>query len=1457
MRTVLFATVFLAIIIMCAGAAAVASPTPVSPEEAQAWIRYLVPLPKFIDISYKTEVDTASIAIYPPGGSDVVVGQACKELRVTLGLAENAPNPPSPAFTITLVLGGPEADSLATLNNSEQASKVVIEPGNNGLRLIALQPRGLYYAVKSLQQLIAPYVVGTTARMPLFEMQDWPDMMDRGLWGCDHFVWLRWMADRKMNIGEQISARSVTSDRVGHSSLKDGREPMVTEGPYYGLAPVPVTLHLEQVSGSGLFTYYPEVIGVGGQYGCICYSNGAFTHVLADWICDLASLPFVEGVDVWMAENLHGSGGCHCTQCSLVNRNVLEAQTIVAAWNEAKTRLGRPDLKLWILTSEETYSSNSAVFAAIPSDVRVWYYESLRTYNNGKISIISNAVANLAASGRYAGVCPSLCNVGNTQPFQSADFINYRMTDFVNKGLSGLLGYATPPPLVDFVGYNVEAAAEWSWNSTGRSLHEFAASYAVRKGYSEPETFAQWADLIGKVEFDLYGSEWPSCEGKFWPGYVADLLQDGNLPNLGSGSDTARGPWAEFKSAQQLDDDCARAQQALALAKRMGNDEYYYETVYCDGLVTALRALYKLKSLVVNGTVSSGNRETARYYFGVYIVSIQQAIDAVQNWCMEVNDESGSVGGIVGKLQGCIYGDGGANPGMLAVANSCNCTPTLIYTGEPATSIVEAKNRGAGAMVKLYGSLVSGGYSNSYCIQERNRSAGIKVRTTSAVTTSAPVCVSGYVENVNGELGIYSDLVQSAGSVESVKPLGMSLRNLGGGAFGAQAAPKEYRMVNQGGTPVETLLPCQGLNTMGLYVRVAGLVTAVASGYIYIDDGSGCDDGSGIPGVRVVYANSAWGKPAAGEYVTVNGMSSSYYERGSTWRALYLAKSTDVVINPVPAEIILDENDAALAGTWTYATAADAYQGDYDHTATAATESATARWTPNFSRAGAYDVYVMYSAGADRPAAATYTVAYDGGTQTYAVNQTTGGGAWQLLGRKSFVVGTAGYVQLTNASAVTGKTVVADAVRFVRASGGTPPSIATQPANRNVCSGSSATFGVVATGSDPIGYQWRKGTANITDGGHYSGAATAVLTVSTCDSSDASSNLNCVVSNLYGTVVSSNVSLTVADPSALPSALAATGVGAQTITWNWNAVTGATSYRLWTAASGGTQIGGSLSTNSYAESDLNPGTSYTRYVEAITPCGTTSPRVQLGPTSTTARWCIQNGGFESGFTNGVGNYWTKGTDDGTHTYAQDTSIKHGGTSSQKLVDPMGAEAFTAWVYQKINVQPGRNYTYGAWNLRQTANGCVVKLGVNQTGGLTPDFTTETMGGGSTGWVLKSTNLTAGATGVVTVMFCAGYNKNTTAYIDDVFVLPQAPSSSGGAATISQGGSATITASGGFGGVSSELHWYTGANGTGTHVGTGTSLVVSPTATTTYYPRWEPAGSSCPSTDGPSVTVTVI
>src|SRR5439155_22774203 len=58
-----------------------------------------------------------------------------------------------------------------------------------------------------------------------------------------------------------------------------------------------------------------------------------------------------------------------------------------------------------------------------------------------------------------------------------------------------------------------------------------------------------------------------------------------------------------------------------------------------------------------------------------------------------------------------------------------------------------------------------------------------------------------------------------------------------------------------------------------------------------------------------------------------------------------------------------------------------------------------------------------------------------------------------------------------------------------------PPVILTQPASRTAIAASTVTFSVVATGSDPPGYQWRKNGAILADGGNISGARTATLTL--------------------------------------------------------------------------------------------------------------------------------------------------------------------------------------------------------------------------------------------------------------------------------------------------------------------------------------------------------------------------
>ncbi|MBU6412493.1 MAG: immunoglobulin domain-containing protein [Planctomycetes bacterium] len=85
--------------------------------------------------------------------------------------------------------------------------------------------------------------------------------------------------------------------------------------------------------------------------------------------------------------------------------------------------------------------------------------------------------------------------------------------------------------------------------------------------------------------------------------------------------------------------------------------------------------------------------------------------------------------------------------------------------------------------------------------------------------------------------------------------------------------------------------------------------------------------------------------------------------------------------------------------------------------------------------------------------------------------------------------------------------------------------ITTQPADASACSGGSVSFTVAATGATPLAYQWRFNSANIADGGSYSGTDTATLTVSPVNSGVVGS-YDCIITNICNTVTTSAANLT-------------------------------------------------------------------------------------------------------------------------------------------------------------------------------------------------------------------------------------------------------------------------------------------------------------------------------------------
>jgi hypothetical protein len=206
--------------------------------------------------------------------------------------------------------------------------------------------------------------------------------------------------------------------------------------------------------------------------------------------------------------------------------------------------------------------------------------------------MIDPRLENFARSGRWLGVYPQLTNSWRTVfPFSGPQFVLARMNEFADKGLRCFIGYATPNNR--YYEFNVTAAAEWGWNSRGRTPRQFAEAYAVSRRLPSPADFAEWADTLGLVGWKLAGSRSVEklvfgagglgfAEGRIVPG---GLLE--NLRTMDFGGEFL----SEFDSRADFEDGRARVRKAMGLARKIGDPAVLYETQSVEGVLDLLAAL--------------------------------------------------------------------------------------------------------------------------------------------------------------------------------------------------------------------------------------------------------------------------------------------------------------------------------------------------------------------------------------------------------------------------------------------------------------------------------------------------------------------------------------------------------------------------------------------------------------------------------------------------------------------------------------------------------------------------------------------------------------------------------------------------------------------------------------------------------------------------------------------------
>ncbi len=183
-------------------------------------------------------------------------------------------------------------------------------------------------------------------------------------------------------------------------------------------------------------------------------------------------------------------------------------------------------------------------------------------------------------------------------------------------------------------------------------------------------------------------------------------------------------------------------------------------------------------------------------------------------------------------------------------------------------------------------------------------------------------------------------------------------------------------------------------------------------------------------------------------------------------------------------------------------------------TATSASVTLTVNVTPSITTPPASVTVVA-------PASATFTVVA-AGTAPFTYQ-------WRRNGVAIGAATSASYVLNPTAAADSGATfdvVVSNAAGTVTSAAATltvnvPPSITTSPANLTVTSPAAATFSIVASGTAPLSYQWRRNGVAI------GGATGASYELNPTAVTDNGATFDVVVSNVAGTVTSATATLTV------------------------------------------------------------------------------------------------------------------------------------------------------------------------------------------------------------------------------------------------------------------------------------------------------------------------------------------
>ncbi len=150
------------------------------------------------------------------------------------------------------------------------------------------------------------------------------------------------------------------------------------------------------------------------------------------------------------------------------------------------------------------------------------------------------------------------------------------------------------------------------------------------------------------------------------------------------------------------------------------------------------------------------------------------------------------------------------------------------------------------------------------------------------------------------------------------------------------------------------------------------------------------------------------------------------------WTGPAFTPKATVGIDPKTVSgIVVDNEDAKIVGDWLRSATIGPYVGaEYLHDNNAEQGKKSVTFTPKLPKAGKYDVYLIWSANANRASKVPVDIVHADGKAKVTINQKKSGG-WTKVFTGNFAEGTAGSVTIRTDGA--DGHVIADAVRFVEA----------------------------------------------------------------------------------------------------------------------------------------------------------------------------------------------------------------------------------------------------------------------------------------------------------------------------------------------------------------------------------------------------------------------------------------